>query len=102
MWDASTFSKNRDRFLDADVALTLVDRPGATRRITPGADKGYDAQAFIGELHNLGVTPHIAAGRRVSKTGVVRHSAIDRSTTGTSATSSANAGASGSRRCLAG
>lgn len=66
---------------ERDAALTLVGRLGGKRRITLGADKGYDAQAFIGELRGRGVTPHIAADRRVSKTGVVRHSAIDGRTT---------------------
>ena len=50
---------------ERDAALTLVGRLGAKRRITLGADKGYDAQAFI------------AADRRVSKTGLTRRSAID-------------------------
>ena len=33
--------------------------PGA-RRITLGADKGYDAAAFVADLRELNVTPHIA------------------------------------------
>ena len=40
--------------------------PGA-RRITLGADKGYDAAAFVGDMRALNVTPHIAqnvSGRR--------------------------------------
>ena len=48
--------------------------PGA-RRITLGADKGYDAAAFVADLRALNVTPHIAqniSGRR---------SAIDARTT---------------------
>ena len=71
---------------ERDAALTLVgrldaDRQGDKRRITLGADKGYDAQAFIAELRRRAVTPHVAADRRVSKTGVVRRSAIDGRTT---------------------
>ena len=66
---------------ERDAALTLVDRLGAKRRITLGADKGYDVAAFIGELRRRGVTPHVATDRRVSKTGKVRHSAIDGRTT---------------------
>ena len=66
---------------ERDAALTLVGRLGGERRITLGADKGYDAQAFIAELRSRHVTPHIAAVRRVSKTGAVRHSAIDGRTT---------------------
>jgi len=48
--------------------------PGA-RRITLGADKGYDAAAFVADMRALHVTPHIAqniSGRR---------SAIDARTT---------------------
>ena len=40
--------------------------PGA-RRLTLGADKGYDARAFVADLRDLNVTRHIAqnlAGRR--------------------------------------
>lgn len=66
---------------ERDAALTLLGRLGDKRRVTLGADKGYDAQAFIAALRSRGVTPHIAADRRVSKTGVVRHSAIDGRTT---------------------
>lgn len=44
--------------------------PGA-RRLTLGAEKGYDARAFVADLRDLNVTPHMT-GRR---------SAIDRRTT---------------------
>ena len=47
-----------------------ADRP---RRITLGADKGYDAQDFLGELRSLNVTPHVAAK--------VKGSAVDGRTT---------------------
>ena len=39
---------------ERDAALTLVGRPGATQRITLGADEGCDAQAFIAELCGRG------------------------------------------------
>ena len=97
---------------ERDAALTLIGRlrgktcatrhRGRGRRITLGADKGYDVQTFIAELRRRTVTPHIAADRRVSKTGVVRRSAIDQRTTGTRATRSVSARANGSRRCSAG
>ena len=67
---------------ERDAALALVD--GRTRpsgRITLGADKGYDVAGFITALRIRSVTPHIAADRRVSKTGRIRHSEIDRRTT---------------------
>jgi len=48
--------------------------PGA-RRITLGADKGYDAASFVADMRALNVTPHIA--QNVSG----RRSAIDARTT---------------------
>lgn len=113
VWDHSTFSKNRDRLLDADVAAkfleavlrhaqvkrflsddhfsvdgTLVeawaslksfrardasDEPPAPgrngERDFHGADKGYDTRAFVNELRQMCVTPHVAAK--------IRRSAID-------------------------
>ena len=52
----------------------LADRP---RRITLGADKGYDAQDFVNELRAMRVTPHVAQnsnGRRTAIDGrTTRH-----------------------------
>jgi hypothetical protein len=48
--------------------------PGA-RRLTLGADKGYDVRAFVADLRDFNVTPHIAQ----NLTG--RRSAIDGRTT---------------------
>jgi transposase len=62
---------------ERDAALVLVDRLGQRRRITLGADKGYDALGFVQALRQRRVTPHIATDRRVSKTGVVRRSGVD-------------------------
>ena len=47
-----------------------ADRP---RRITLGADKGYDAEDFVNELRTMNVAPHVAAK--------VRGSAVDGRTT---------------------
>jgi transposase len=66
---------------ERDAALHLVDRLRAGRRITLGADKGYDVAGFITALRQRRVTPHIATDKRVSKCGVVRHSEIDARTT---------------------
>ena len=66
---------------EREAALTLLGRLNAKRRITLGADKGYDAAEFIAALRSQDVTPHIAADRRVSKTGKMRRSAIDGRTT---------------------
>ena len=56
------------------AALAMIepraDRPG---RITLGADKGYDAEAFVNELRSMNVVPHVAAK--------IRNSAIDARTT---------------------
>ena len=58
------------------AALEMVDGVAVeSRRITLGADKGYDARDFVEELRERNVTPHVAqnlSGRR---------SAIDRRTT---------------------
>ena len=65
---------------ERDAALVLVDRLARRRRITLGADKGYDVMGFISGLRERRVTPHIATDRRVSKLGVVRRSGVDRRT----------------------
>ncbi len=51
--------------------------PGSTRRLTLGADKGYDAKPFAAELRALNVTPHIARHDAVTKTGQRRTSCVD-------------------------
>jgi transposase len=45
------------------AAIDMLDTydPGSTRRITLGADKGYDAAEFVADLRQMCVTPHIAA-----------------------------------------
>jgi hypothetical protein len=54
----------------------MLDRmPRKQRRITLGADKGYDTQAFVSELRQRKVTPHVAQ----NQSG--RRSAIDGRTT---------------------
>jgi IS5 family transposase len=40
--------------------------PGSERRITLGADKGYDTAEFVADLRRMCVTPHIAAKARGS------------------------------------
>lgn len=41
------------------AALAMLRRVSASR-VTLGADKGYDMQAFIAQVRTLGVTPHVA------------------------------------------
>src|SRR6056297_1813490 len=57
------------------AALEMINRhsPGSTRRLTLGADKGYDSADFVAALRRMVVTPHIAQK--------ARHSAIDGRTT---------------------
>lgn len=61
---------------ERDAAAALLYWLGGTRRITLGADKGYDTKDFIAECRHLNVTPHVA--QNISKK---RSSAIDARTT---------------------
>jgi transposase len=45
----------------AAIDMLNAHDPGSERRITLGADKGYDAGGFIADLRKMCVTPHIAA-----------------------------------------
>ena len=64
-----------DGHAERKAALDMVHRhsPGSTRRLTLGADKGYDAGGFISDLRQACVTPHVAQK--------ARYSAIDGRTT---------------------
>ncbi len=66
---------------ERDAALVLLDRRAGRRRITLGADKGYDVMGFITALRTHRVTPHVATDRPASKLGVIRRSGVDRRTT---------------------
>jgi transposase len=44
----------------AAIDMLNAHDPGSTRRITLGADKGYDAAEFVADLRTMCVTPHIA------------------------------------------
>ena len=57
---------------ERDAALIMAGRSINKAGATLGADKGYDAAAFVKELRTLGVTPHVAQKK---------HSAIDKRTT---------------------
>jgi transposase len=45
---------------ERDTALNMLDHIPGTRRITLGADKGYDTEDFVTECRELNVTPHVA------------------------------------------
>ncbi len=66
---------------EREAALAMLDRRNGQGRITLGADKAYDTTAFVEDLREREVTPHIAINGTVSKHGVVRKTAIDRRTT---------------------
>jgi IS5 family transposase len=51
------------------------------RRISVGADKGYDAKAHVERLRKMRVTAHVAQNDAETKTGKKRKSAIDGRTT---------------------
>ena len=57
-----------DGHAERRAALDMVHRhsPGSTRRLTLGADKGYDAAEFAADLRQACVTPHIARKSRYS------------------------------------
>jgi transposase len=63
-------------YAEREAALAMIERhrPGR-RRLTLGADKGYDAAEFVQELRARRVTPHIA------QNNTSRRSAIDGRTT---------------------
>lgn len=69
--DASTASGTAER----EAAIDLIGRrtAGHVRRVTLGADKGFDVESFVSELRLVAITPHVAAK--------IRGSAIDRRTT---------------------
>ena len=64
-----------DGHAERRAALDMIHRhsPGSTRRLTLGADKGFDAAEFVADLRQACVTPHVAQKSR--------HSAIDGRTT---------------------
>jgi IS5 family transposase len=45
---------------ERDAALVMLEQIPGERRVTVGADKGYDTKDFVAECRNLGVTPHVA------------------------------------------
>jgi len=61
---------------ERDAALIMLEQIPSTRRVTVGADKGYDTKDFISECRYLNVTPHVA--QNVKRNG---GSAIDGRTT---------------------
>ena len=65
---------------------------------TLGADKGYDAEAFVEGLKARGIAPHIAINGTVSKNGVARKTAVPSEVAASAAMRSASGCASASRK----
>lgn len=59
---------------EREAALALC--AGLPEGATVGADKGYDAESFVEGLKNQKLVPHVAIIGTLSKTGVVRKTAI--------------------------
>ncbi len=57
-----------DGYGERKAAIEMLHRvdPGSTRRLTLGADKGYDDAGFVDDLRMMHVTPHIAAKKKGS------------------------------------
>jgi transposase len=68
---------------DATLATGTAEREAAARLseglpegATLGADKSYDAEAFVEGLKARGIEPHVAINGRISKNGVARKTAV--------------------------
>ncbi len=57
---------------DAALEMTETLPEGSTL----GADKAYDAEAFVNDLKMRRIVPHVAINGTVSKTGKVRKTAV--------------------------
>ena len=57
-----------DGHAERRAALHMIHRhsPGSTRRLTLGADKGFDTAEFVTDLRQACVTPHVAQKSRYS------------------------------------
>ena len=45
---------------ERETALAMLEAVPGSRRLTLGADKGYDTKDFVASVRGLGVTPHVA------------------------------------------
>jgi len=45
---------------ERDTALDMIEKVPGSRRITVGADKGYDTRDFVVACREMNVTPHVA------------------------------------------
>ena len=82
---------------ERDTALLMLEQFPGERRITVGADKGYDTKDFVRECRHMNVTPHVAQNH--ARNG---GSAIDGRTARQQSYQSANASGSVSKSASAG
>jgi transposase len=61
---------------EEEAAASMASAIKGTRRVTLAGDKGYDSDALLRELRDMGITPHIAANTHERRT-----SSIDERTT---------------------
>ena len=79
---------------ETEAALTMLERVPTARRITVGADKGYDTREFVTTCRSFQITPHVAMKQR--------RSALDRRTSRHAGYAASQRAPSGLRRCSAG
>jgi transposase len=74
---AGAMVTHADGYAERDAALLMLDQKqkNRSRRITVGADKGYDSRDFVTTLRELNVTPHVTRNENG------RRSNMDRRTT---------------------
>ena len=46
---------------ERDAVTDMLRNKPASRRVTVGADRGYDTRAFVAAMREIGVTPHVGA-----------------------------------------
>ena len=51
---------------ERDAALDMLIRIPGSRRLTVGADRGYDSRDFVAECRDLNITPHVAQKKKWS------------------------------------
>jgi len=61
---------------ERDAAIEMAERIEGEKRVTVGADKGYDTRGFVREMRERNVTPHVS--ENTNRSG---GSALDRRTT---------------------
>lgn len=77
----ATGTAEREEALAMIDKYRLMDGKGGKRRITLAGDKGFDVAAFVDDLRERKVTPHIAVQDHLTKTGKRRKTRIDGRTT---------------------